>query len=92
MTVIPEAAEVTIGKNGNKHKLKDCWITNETKALVEKRDKQGRPGTLEIHKDGKFKDVNFKKAVTAGTYGKNKLSGLKLRMMPWPEAFIISNY
>ena len=41
MTVIPEAAEVTIGKNGNKHKLKDCWITNETKALVEKRDKQG---------------------------------------------------
>ena len=42
MTVIPEAAEVTIGKNGNKHKLKDCWITNETKALVEKRDKQGQ--------------------------------------------------
>ena len=40
MTVISEAAEVTIGKNGNKHKLKDCWITNETKALVEKRDKQ----------------------------------------------------
>ena len=42
MTVIPKAAEVTIGKNGNKHKLKDCWITNETKALVEKRDKQGQ--------------------------------------------------
>ena len=42
MTVISEAAEVTIGKNGNKHKLKDCWITNETKALVEKRDKQGQ--------------------------------------------------
>ena len=41
VSVIPEAAEVTIGKNGNKHKLKDCWITNETKALVEKRDKQG---------------------------------------------------
>ena len=90
MTVISEAAEVTIGKNGNKHKLKDCWITNETKALVEKRDKrQTRPGTLQIHKDGKFKDVYFKKAVTAG---KNKLSGLKLRMMPWKHLLLVGNY
>ena len=91
MTVISEAAEVTIGKNGNKHKLKDCWITNETKALVEKRDKQGQARTLQIHKDGKFKDarVYFKKAVTAG---KNKLSGLKLRMMPWKHLLLVGNY
>jgi hypothetical protein len=60
MTVIPEAAEVTIGKNGNKHKLKDCWITNETKALVEKRDKQGQ-APFKFTKTGNSKTLTLRK-------------------------------
>ena len=61
MTVIPEAAEVTIGKNGNKHlKLKDCWITNETKALAEKRDKQGQ-APFKFTKTGNSKTLTLRK-------------------------------
>ena len=62
MTVISEAAEVTIGKNGNKHKikLKDCWITNETKALVEKRDKQGQ-APFKFTKTGNSKTFTLRK-------------------------------
>ena len=60
MTVISEAAEVTIGKNGNKHKLKDCWITNETKALVEKRDKQGQ-ASFKFTKTGNSKTLTLRK-------------------------------
>ena len=59
-------------------KLKPSWKRETNKA---------GPGTLQIHKDGKFKDVNFKKAVTAG---KNKLSGLKLRMMPWKHLLLVT--
>ena len=62
MTVISEAAEVTIGKNGNKHKLKDCWITNETKALVEKRDKQGQAwAPFKFTKTGNSKTFTLRK-------------------------------
>ena len=58
-TVILEAAEVTVGK---KPKPKDCWITNETKALMEKRGRQGA-----LHKDRTFHKLvkEVKKAVTA---------------------------